>query len=341
MDSGLLAQIQKGKSLKKAQTNDRSAPMVAGGPTKSSGPSPGMARPPPAMPGARTATGASSANASAPAPPSGPQLGGLFSQGMPTLRKTKGPAVSTGRGTGSDAATTVAPSAPPVVRPPTFNKPFSGSNTLPRSFKAPPPIPGRGTPPIPSGAPPPPPPPPPATSNNSSIPPPPPPPPVAGNNNSSIPPPPPPPPPVTGVPSVPGVSRNHVSSLVPPTPGRSRSNSSPQRPIPPPPPRSVPSPPTSPANSAVASSRQAPVFPNRFTPQPPSTSHRSPSLAPSPMSSPQLAKQPSLTEANGRFRFRPVSAFPAPRHYQPSSHVYQSGESRGNAFPLNVNTLGR
>lgn len=31
MDSGLLAQIQKGKSLKKSQTNDRSAPQVSGG----------------------------------------------------------------------------------------------------------------------------------------------------------------------------------------------------------------------------------------------------------------------------------------------------------------------
>lgn len=37
-------------------------------------------------------------NASAPSLGGGPQLGGLFANGMPTLRKTRGAAVDTGRG---------------------------------------------------------------------------------------------------------------------------------------------------------------------------------------------------------------------------------------------------
>ncbi|ORZ18155.1 hypothetical protein BCR42DRAFT_490789 [Absidia repens] len=443
MDSGLLAQIQKGKSLKKAQTNDRSAPVVSGGPTKASGASPGMARPPPTMPSSH---GSTNANSTAFAP-TAPQLGGLFAQGMPTLRKTKGSAISTGRDTSSNAPSppSTIPHIPPsTVRPSTFNKPLTGSNTLPRSFKAPPPIPGRSAPPIPPSPPPPPPP-----SSNSSIPaPPPPPPPPAPPSNSSIPPPPPPPPPTMPMsgsihrPSafppappahpVPGISPNHLSSIAPPLPGRSRSNSSPQRNIPPPPPPA----PSSPSRPAI------PVFPNR--PSPNNTQHRSPGLAvppplppgrprsssathsqpqgtPSPSAPPipppppppvpnsetihrppvppQLPiygrpsapsssttnvtpprsplpppppptttnvtpprsplpppppppsgrqptthhqqQQPSLTEgSHGQFRFRPMSALPAPRYFQPTRHVYQSGEQHGNAYPLNLDQLG-
>lgn len=118
MDSSLLKDIQNGKKLRKAVTNDRSAPMVGSkqcgsrksllekkltllvADAKSSGPSssgPSIARPP--VPGGGASTG-SAAAAAAPSLGGGPQLGGLFANGMPTLRKTRGAAVSTGRGQG-------------------------------------------------------------------------------------------------------------------------------------------------------------------------------------------------------------------------------------------------
>jgi hypothetical protein len=75
-------------------------------PKSSSGPLGGMARPPipgmgapPAPPGMSHKSSAPPAAAAASASvPAGPQLGGLFANGMPSLRKTRGAAVNTGRG---------------------------------------------------------------------------------------------------------------------------------------------------------------------------------------------------------------------------------------------------
>lgn len=69
--SALLQEIQAGKRLKKAQTNDRSAPLVADEKPKSGG------------------RAISSAGASAPIGGGGagpPQLAGLFAGGMPKLK---------------------------------------------------------------------------------------------------------------------------------------------------------------------------------------------------------------------------------------------------------------
>jgi hypothetical protein len=105
----LLSDISKGKALKKAVTNDRSAPQVskaAGGPGPSplggAPPIPGLPKAPgslaPPVPGLRARSNSDQSDRQQPATSSmdsAPQLGGLFAGGMPKLRKT-GAGVDTG-----------------------------------------------------------------------------------------------------------------------------------------------------------------------------------------------------------------------------------------------------
>ncbi|KAI8982557.1 hypothetical protein BDB01DRAFT_793170 [Pilobolus umbonatus] len=369
MNSNLLSQIQKGKALKKAQTNDRSAPIIDDKP-KQSAPMGNMPRPP--IPGMAPPSLSHTSSAPAIHLPSAPQLGGLFANGMPTLRKTRGAAVETNRGSPS-----VPPPPPPTMVPPspnrapTFNRPSAAhsSNTLPRNFRAPPPIPGRpSTPSAPS---------------TSTAPPPPPPPAMGHSNNIAS-----------------GLSPRTQANLIPTLPGRARSNSSPQRPIPPTPPRAIPSPPGSPIRTP-GSPRAAPKVPLPHKPtsglavppplppgRPRSASNATPTASPltrsvissftptapipppppppvivhaNPITTPPRSPLPppppvlnnrnhapsvprsttsfrntlSLTEGNGRYTFRPTSDLPPPRMvHRDTTHIYPSGETKGNAYPL-------
>ncbi len=99
----LLADIHKGRALKKAVTNDRSAPQVgkvvsSGGPAPSAlgaPPIPGMPKAPgglaPPPPGLRARSNSDQGDRTSTVSTDGPpQLAGLFAGGMPKLRKTGG-----------------------------------------------------------------------------------------------------------------------------------------------------------------------------------------------------------------------------------------------------------
>ncbi len=106
----LLSDITKGRALKKAVTNDRSAPLVVKS-SEGPGPSPlggapavpGLPRPPPGglappVPGNRARSNSDHSvreQRAVSTMESAPQLGGLFAGGMPKLRKTGG-GVATG-----------------------------------------------------------------------------------------------------------------------------------------------------------------------------------------------------------------------------------------------------
>ncbi|PGH05392.1 hypothetical protein AJ80_08360 [Polytolypa hystricis UAMH7299] len=139
----LLGDITKGARLKKAVTNDRSAPAIVRDSNASSGPPvggappvPGMLKPPsglaPPVPGGNRLRsnsdggqrGSSGGGESAAAPVAPPQLAGILAGGIPKLRKRGG--IDTGATSDaaylSDPATSSAPQPPSAPRPP-INRP--------------------------------------------------------------------------------------------------------------------------------------------------------------------------------------------------------------------------
>ncbi|KAK2026214.1 hypothetical protein LX32DRAFT_31126 [Colletotrichum zoysiae] len=305
----LLSDITKGRALKKAVTNDRSAPIV-GAPSGGSGgppiggapPVPGVGGLPkspsglaPPVPGNRARSNSDqSGRDSTPAPTvdAAPQLAGLFAGGMPKLRKTRG-AVDTGASADSsylsDPENNVRSSSAP--RPPTFGAPKPPGGAAP----APP---GRPNLPPPNAAPA----LPPSIANlrktTSDVP--------RPNSSASMkgPPPPigkkPPPLPASRKPST------ALSSHPPPLPGVSAPGAPP-----PPPPSAAPAPPPSAPSSAPPSAPPPPpgaAAPRAPVPSPPS---RSPAPPPPPASNgpSPLAMQAALRAAG---QASPSAAPPPP-----------------------------
>ncbi|KAL8759627.1 MAG: hypothetical protein Q9184_003552 [Pyrenodesmia sp. 2 TL-2023] len=135
----LLTDITKGARLKKAVTNDRSAPAIGTGGNSSAGPPsgappiPGIPKPPgglapPVLGGPTTNRGRSNSDTGSNggdtnAVPSAPQLGGIFAGvGMPKLKKTGG-GVNTGAVKDSSYASDPETSRPSASKPPSSSAP--------------------------------------------------------------------------------------------------------------------------------------------------------------------------------------------------------------------------
>ncbi|OAX76883.1 hypothetical protein ACJ72_08824, partial [Emergomyces africanus] len=268
----LLTDITKGARLKKAVTNDRSAPMVgkpsgasAGPPIGGAPPIPGMLKPPsglaPPVPGGNrlrsnsdegrggTTSGAGAGgDGERGTVPSAPQLAGLFAGGMPKLKKRGG--IDTGANADASYLSDSENSRKPGPWTPTGSAPQPPSSKVP-SVRAPPPPPG-GAPQPPEN---------PLVANLRKLPPR-----LSGRPSSSIsflstksaPETPSRPPPFPGAkPPAPPISARKVSA--PPPPG-----------APPPPPSSTspaPPPPSAPPPPPATAAPRPP--PTRSTPPPP------------------------------------------------------------------------
>ncbi|KAK3833816.1 MAG: hypothetical protein JOS17DRAFT_739438 [Linnemannia elongata] len=349
--NALLSQIQSGTRLKKAVTNDRSAPAVST-PKSSVGGAGALPRPP-----AIGGTSAPTAGAGAGTAGGAPQLGGLFAGGMPKLKSRSG-----GLDTGADHGTSNGSSnhgtpARGLPKPPPSTDHSAGKPVTPTRT---PPPPARQTPMTP-------------TPSASAVPP------SLPNRNSSG----------RSVPAPPTPTINDSSSsgsapgrTVPPTPGRtslfatpanlSRPPAPPSRKIgggPPPPlsrtggsspaPPATPSRPTpglpnrpppqqpgraSPVPPPAANGLPSPIVtatpPNRTRPPPTAPIATLPALSgaggrPRSGSAPQRpvtttfkAPEPPATE--GRWTFRASSDFPVPMSFQNHGpKIYPSGNSSG------------
>ncbi|KAJ2742870.1 hypothetical protein GGI20_004173 [Coemansia sp. BCRC 34301] len=129
-NSALLQQIQAGKRLKKAQTNDRSEAQIAkpAGSSSSGLPMGSMALPRPPVPPPGGFPSSAPAEPRMGPPPGMPGLGGLFSGGMPKLKhRTGGVSIAKTSEDGSAAVTSNASLAHTNSQDPTGQKASGGS----------------------------------------------------------------------------------------------------------------------------------------------------------------------------------------------------------------------